>query len=370
MLFQDRVHFLRIHRVGEIARGELLRRRLQRLELAHGLDDEVQPRGVQRDRQKEHEEAACRPCDECAEKVDQHHGGIGEDALPCDGQRENKTAHGAVNEPADDINDAVFPPLSGAEAGGKRAEREQHDKADPERHERNRHHPYPERVIEQVNFRQVEIEVCRDGHRRQCRGKEEIERHAVDAAQLHTIRRFAHGRHKEDEERDAQYRRDDAHGEIGILVAQQRADRGTQQRQLLAGRLLRFEIRLRVDPAASAGTAAGNAERHGVFRSAVIQHLAGGRIRRYIGVAGGKSGVFAGIPFLLQRVVEQNADAVLIHRHAVRLRQRAVAVDAGHEISCGAEQRRKAAEQAQDKSGGARRRAVGQLFHFFISSSL
>ena len=127
---------------------------------------------------------------------------------------------------------------------------------------------------------------------------------------------------------------------------------------------------LHVDPDAFAEITERNAKGHGVFRSAVVQHLAGGRIRRYIGVAGGQLGVFAGIPFLLQRVVEQNADAVLIHRHAVRLRQRAVAVDAGHEISCGAEQRRKAAEQAQDKGGGARRRAMRKLFHFFISSSL
>lgn len=196
----------------------------------------------------------------------------------------------------------------------------------------------------------------------------------MDAAQLHAVRRFAHGRHEKDEERETQHRRDDAHGEIGILVAQQRADGGAEQRQLLAGRLLRLEIRLHVDPDAFPDAFAEiterNAKGHGVFRSAVVQHLAGGRIRCYIGIAGGKPGVFAGIPFLLQRVVEQNADAVLIHRHAVRLRQRAVAVDAGHEISCGAEQRRKAAEQAQDKGGGARRRAVGQLFHFFISSSL
>jgi len=254
--------------------------------------------------------------------------------------------------------------------GGKRAEGEQRDKADPERHERNRHHPYPERVIEQVNSRQVEIEVCRDCHRRQRRGEKEIERHAVDAAQLHTIRRFAHGRHKEDEERDAQHRRDDARGEVGILVAQQRADGGAEQRQLLAGRLLRLEIRLHVDPDAFAEITGRNAKGHGVFRSAVVQHLAGGRIRCYIGIAGGKSGVFAGIPFLLQRVVEQNADAVLIHRHAVRLRQRAVAVDVGHIIPRGAEQRRKAAEQTQDKGGGARRRAMRKLFHFFISSSL
>ena len=192
----------------------------------------------------------------------------------------------------------------------------------------------------------------------------------MDAAQLHTIRRFAHGRHEKDEERETQHRRDDAHREIGVLIAQQRADGGAEQRQLLAGRLLRFEIHLHVDPDAFAEITARNAKGHGVFRSAVVQHLAGGRIRRYIGVAGGQLGVFAGIPFLLQRVVEQNADAVLIHRHAVRLRQRAVAVDPGHIIPRGAEQRRNAAEQTQDKGDGACRRAVGQLFHFFISSSL
>ena len=370
MLLEHRVHFLRIHRVGEIARGELLRRRLQRLELAHDTDDEIQSRGVERNEHEKLEEAARKTYKERAEEIDKHHDRVHKDPLPRDGQRADKAAHGTVYKAADDIDDAVSPPLPGAEPRRDRAEREQHDKADPERHERNRHHPYPERVIEQVNFRQVEIEVCRDGHRRQRRGEEEIERHAVDAAQLHAVRLFSHGRHKEDEERETQHRRDDAHGEIGVLIAQQRADGGAEQRQLLAGRLLRFEIRLRVDPADSDGTAAGNAERHGVFRSAVVQHLAGGRIRCYIGVAGGKLGVFAGIPFLLQRVVEQNANAVLIHRYAVRLRQRAVAVDAGHEISCGAEQRRKAAEQTQDKGGGARRRAVGQLFHFFISSSL
>lgn len=41
VLLEHRVHFLRVHRVGEIARGKLLRRRLQRFELTHGVDDKV-----------------------------------------------------------------------------------------------------------------------------------------------------------------------------------------------------------------------------------------------------------------------------------------------------------------------------------------
>ena len=369
MLFEHRVHFLRIHRVGEIARGKLPPRRLQRLELAHGADDKVQPRNVERRKHEEQEDAARNPCEERAEEVYEHDGGIDEDPLPRIRQRADKAAHGAVYKAADDIDDAVSPPLPGAETGGKRAEGEQRDKTDPKRHERGRQYPCPKRIIEQEISRPAGI-ICQKKNRRQCRGKEEIDRYAVDAAQLHTIRRFAHGRHKEDEERDAQHRRDDAHGEVGILIAQQRADRAAEPCQFLAGRLLRLEIRLHVDPDAFAEITGRNAKGHGVFRSAVVQHLAGGRIRRYIGVAGGKSGEFAGIPLLLQRVVEQNANAVLIHRYAVRLRQRAVAVDAGHEISRRAEHGRQAEKQAQDKSDGARRRAVGELFHFFISSSL
>ena len=299
VLFEHRVHFLRVHRVGEITRGKLLRRRLQRFELAHGADDEIQSRDVERNKHEKLEEAARKTYKEHAEEIDKHHDRVHKDPLPRDGQRADKAAHGAVYKAADDIDDAVSPPLPGAEPRRDRAEREQRDKTDPKRHERGRQYPCPKRIIEQEISRPAGI-ICQKKNRRQCRGKEEIDRYAVDAAQLHTIRRFAHGRHKEDEERDAQHRRDDAHGEIGVLIAQQRADGGAEQRQLLAGRLLRFEIRLRVDPADSDGTAAGNAERHGVFRSAVVQHLAGGRIRRYIGVAGGKSGEFAGIPLLLQ----------------------------------------------------------------------
>ena len=41
VLLEHRVHFLRVHRVGEITRGKLLRRRLQRFELTHGVDDKV-----------------------------------------------------------------------------------------------------------------------------------------------------------------------------------------------------------------------------------------------------------------------------------------------------------------------------------------
>ena len=99
----------------KIARGELLRRRLQRLELTHDTDDEIQSRDVERNEHEKLEEAARKPYKEHAEEIDKHHDRVHKDPLPRDGQRADKAAHGAVYKAADDIDDAVSPPLPGAE---------------------------------------------------------------------------------------------------------------------------------------------------------------------------------------------------------------------------------------------------------------